>query len=320
MNTLQKKLLYSMKKIRQVELAIAAKYSEQQMRCPVHLSIGQEAVAAAVGACLEKTDSIVSGHRAHAHYLGVNGSLKGMIAEIYGKVTGCSKGKGGSMHLIDKSVGFMGSTAIVGGTIPVGVGFGLAIKKLKQQHVACVFLGDGAIEEGAFYESANFAALHKLPVLFICENNEFSVYSPLEVRQPKQRLISEMVAGMGIESAQYDGNDVELIHQVTTAAVQKIKAGQGPQFLEFATWRWLEHCGPNEDDDLDYRCQKSNSKWRDRDPVQIFEKKLMDQKLVSESEIKDLHNSIDIEIKAAFEFALTSAFPTQEDLFEGIYG
>jgi len=172
---LRRELLFQMKRIRRVEEQIAARYPEGRMRCPTHLSTGQEAVAAAVGKALRRDDLAVSGHRAHAHYLGKGGDLKAMIAEIYGKVGGCSRGRGGSMHLIDVSVGFEGSTAIVANSIPVGVGMALAAKLKKSGQVSCVFFGDGAVEEGVFYDSVNFAVVKQLPVLFLCENNLYSV-------------------------------------------------------------------------------------------------------------------------------------------------
>ena len=168
-------ILKRMKTIRLVEETIAEKYNEWNMRCPTHLCTGQEAVAAACGLALRKDDYAVGGHRAHGHYIGKGGDLNKMIAEIYGKSSGCSSGKGGSMHLIDQSVGFMGCTGIVGGTIPVGVGLGLAVQLQASDQLSCIFFGDGATEEGVFYESINFALLRSLPVLFICENNFYSV-------------------------------------------------------------------------------------------------------------------------------------------------
>ena len=180
-------------RIRLTEETIAKRYSEQKMRCPTHLSIGQEGVASGVCANLTNEDIVLSTHRAHAHYIAKGGSLDSMIAEIYGKATGCSKGKGGSMHLIDKSCGFFGSTAIVGNTIPVATGVALSLQLRNTECLSCVFFGDGSVEEGAFYEAVNFAALKNLPILFVCENNLYSVYSSLNVRQPKGREIYKMV-------------------------------------------------------------------------------------------------------------------------------
>ena len=196
--------------IRTVEETIAEKYDQQNMRCPTHLSTGQEAVSAAVGMALQKKDLVVSTHRSHGHYLGKGGNIPRMIAEIYGKEGGCSKGKGGSMHLIDLSVGFMGSTAIVGNSIPIGAGLGLAMQLDKSNNISCIFIGDGAIEEGVFAETVNFCAQRDLPVLFLCENNFYSVYSPLTVRQPKNRPIHKMVEAMGIKS--FKGDGLSLIH------------------------------------------------------------------------------------------------------------
>ncbi len=196
-------------KIRRTEEEIANRYSEQEMRCPTHLSIGQELVPSIYAQFITKEDYAVSTHRAHAHYLAKGGNLKAMLAEIYGKKTGCSHGMGGSMHLIDKSVGFMGSTAIVGGTIPIGVGLGLSIQIKNEEKISTVFLGDGATEEGVFYESLNFTALKSLPVLFICENNLYSVYTKLEDRQPKNRKIHQLALAIGIEATHANGYDIE---------------------------------------------------------------------------------------------------------------
>jgi len=190
---LLKRMIY----IRAVEESIADHYAEQEMRCPMHLSIGQEAPAAAVGLCLRDSDYVVSTHRGHAHYLARGGDLNAMIAELYGKVTGCARGRGGSMHLVDSRVGFMGTTAIVGNSIPVGIGLAKAIQLDGGDAVACIFLGDAAIETGSFYESANFAATEGLPVLFVCENNLYSVYTSLQARQPLERKIHELASAIG---------------------------------------------------------------------------------------------------------------------------
>src|ERR1043165_7017418 len=245
-----RRLLFSMKRIRSVEETIAARYAEQKMRCPTHLSTGQEAVAAAVGAVLRRDDLAVSGHRAHAHYLAKGGSLPAMIAEIYGKAAGCAGGIGGSMHLVDEAAGFMGSTAIVAGTVPVGIGLAYAMKLKRTDQVACVFMGDAVAEAGVFFESVNLAVLKQLPVLFVCENNLYSVYSPLAGRQPQGREIHRMVSAMGLPSAHGDGNDALAVYWMVEEGVRAIRAGGGPRFYEFATYRWREHCGPLYDNDI----------------------------------------------------------------------
>ena len=296
-----------MLRIRMTEEAIAERYTENKMRCPTHLSIGQEAISVGVCSNLTKNDFVLSTHRAHAHYLAKGGDLKRMIAELYGKKTGCSKGMGGSMHLIDKSVGFMGSTAIVGNTIPVAVGLGLSLKLKKEDGLSCVFFGDGAIEEGAFYESINYAVVHKLPVLFICENNLYSVYSGLTVRQPQGRKIYEMVDAMGIQTDHGYGNDVEEVQKKVSNAKDKIFGGQGPQFIEFNTYRWREHCGPNYDNDIGYRSEAEYLEWKEKDPLKDININLSKEQL--DIETKKIKNEID----DAFSYADDSDFPDYED-------
>ena len=304
---MKNKLFESMLRIRLVEESIANKYSEQKMRCPTHLSIGQEAIAVGVCANLTSQDQVLSTHRAHAHYLAKGGCLNSMMAEIYGKASGCSKGMGGSMHLIDTSVGFMGSTAIVGNTIPVAVGLALEKKLTRKKSIACVFFGDGATEEGAFYESVNFAIIHSLPILFICENNLYSVYSGLEVRQPVDRKIYKMVRAMGISAQHANGNDVEEVARKVKHAKTMILKSGGPQFLEFDTYRWREHCGPNFDNNIGYREESEFLKWKKKDPLKNF---------YSENSQKYIDRKIDTisqEIDDAHQFADDSKFPTLQE-------
>ncbi len=312
-------LLRQMKRIRFVEETIAERYSEWKMRCPTHLCTGQEAIAAGVCLGLRDDDFVVSSHRAHGHYLAKGGDLNRMIAEIYGKSTGCSAGKGGSMHLIDKSAGFMGSTAIVGGTIAIATGLALSIRLHNTDQVSCVFLGDGAVEEGVFYESLNFAALKKLPVLFICENNLYSVYSPLWVRQPPGRKISEMVESIGVSAEQGDGNNAIEVYKKVTTAVESIRNGSGPRFFEFATYRWREHCGPNFDNDIGYRTEQEFLHWEKQDPILALESSLLDNNLISQPEIEIMEASLRREVNEAFEYAEASAFPETDEAFTGLY-
>jgi len=316
---LRRELLFQMKRIRHVEEQIAVRYPEGRMRCPTHLSTGQEAVAAAVGKALRRDDLAVSGHRAHAHYLGKGGDLKAMIAEIYGKVGGCSRGRGGSMHLIDVSVGFEGSTAIVANSIPVGVGMALAAKLKKSGQVSCVFFGDGAVEEGVFYESVNFAVVKQLPVLFLCENNLYSVYSPLEVRQPIGRKIHEMVRAIGLRTCEGNGNDVEAVYREAADSLMRIRRGEGPQFLEFHTYRWREHCGPNYDNDIGYRTEEEYLLWKARDPIVLYETKLLADGSVAASGVAAMDARIAAEVDAAFGFAEASPFPDPAETFFNVY-
>lgn len=312
-------LLRSMLLIRKVEEGIAERYRFGKMRCPTHLSIGQEAAAVAVGVALEKDDLAVSTHRAHAHYLSKGGCLPSMLAEIYGRVTGCSRGRGGSMHLIDKTAGFIGSTAIVGNSLPIGTGLGLALQLQKSRQIAAIFFGDGCVEEGAFYESANFAVVRNLPTLFVCENNLYSVYSPLSVRQPTGREIYKMVQGLGMTSAKVNGNDIEAAYNVALAAIDHIRGGKGPFFLELSTYRWLEHCGPNFDNDIGYRTEAEFLEWKARDPIALYVEQLFKRGVIDTESFRALQAQLDAEVLSAFEFAEASPFPEQVEAFHDEY-
>jgi len=311
-------LLYHMLKIRRVEEAIVDLYPEQEMRCPVHLCIGQEAVSAGVCENLSREDFVFSNHRAHGHYLAKGGDVKAMFAEMYGKVTGCSKGKGGSMHLIDLSVNMLGATPIVGGTIPVAVGAAFGSVVQNKNNVTVVFFGDAAVETGSFHESLNFAALKNLPVIFVCENNLYSVYSPLSVRQPPREIFS-LAKGYGIDSFQVDGNDVIEIYEVSREAINKARKGEGPQFLECKTYRLREHCGPNYDHDLDYRTEGEFEAWKQRCPIESLEGNMLRNGAITGEQIEAMLQEIQDEINEAVSFARESPFPSQELLFEDIY-
>lgn len=312
-------LFYSLLRIRRVEEEIAKRYKEQKMRTPIHLSVGQEAVAVAVGRQLRVDDYAVSTHRPHAHYLAKGGSLKSMIAEIYGKVTGCCRGRGGSMHLIDTSAGFMGSTAIVSNTIPIGVGLGLSIQLSNEDKVSCVFVGDGAAEEGVFFESLNFAVLKKLPILFICENNRFSVYSPIEKRQPIGRNIYDVAKAIGARAYHGNGYDLLASYELVKQAIDAIRSGSGPHFIEFETYRWLEHCGPDYDNDLGYRNEAEFLFWKGKDPVEQFRKHILSRGYLTGHAIQEMESKIQKEIREAFHFAELSAFPDPIEAISGQY-
>ena len=314
-----KQLYYQMLRIRLVEEAIAELYPEQEMRCPVHLCVGQEAISAGVCLNLTPDDYVLSNHRSHGHYLAKGGDLKAMMAEIYGKATGCCFGKGGSMHLVDLPVGFLGAVPIVGSTIPIAVGAALGSVMRGENRVTVVFLGEAATEEGVFHESVNFAMLKKLPVIFVCENNFFSVYSPLSVRQPEGREVFELAKGHGIESHQADGNDVVEVYRLAEMAVSKARHGGGPTFLEFKTYRWREHCGPYYDNHLGYRAECDFLEWRDRCPLDKFKERLLADGLLSLREMEDMENKIKTEMADAVAFAKKSPFPKEGLLMEHIY-
>ena len=225
-------IYYQILRIRKIETKISKEYSEWKMRCPVHLSIGQESIAAPLSILFKnKKYEVLSSHRAHAHYLGKGGNLFKLVSEIMGKSTGCSGGRGGSMHLIDKDVGFLLSTAIVANSIPVAAGVALSKKIKKEKGLALAFFGDGAIEEGVFYETINFSIIKNLPIIFICENNRYSVYSNMDVRQPKNRKIHKMVEKIGIKSLFSNGLNAIEIYQKYLYAKNYVEKKNKPIFL-----------------------------------------------------------------------------------------
>jgi pyruvate dehydrogenase E1 component alpha subunit len=314
----QTALFRSMLRIRRIEEALADRYAEQEMRCPMHLCIGQEAIAVGVCAALSGNDVVFGNHRAHGHYLARGGNLKAMIAELYGRVTGCCGGRGGSMHLIDLGVGFMGATPIVGGTVPLAVGSAWAAALMGEPRVSVVFFGDGCFEEGVVHESLNFAALHKLPVVFICENNEFSVYTRLTERQP-DRPIYRVAEAHGVAACAGDGNDVEAVLSIAQAAVAKARQGEGPQFIELKTYRWREHCGPSFDDDLNYRSKPEIESGLKDCPIAKLLTRLKHGNVIASSEVSRFEAEIREEIKEAFQFALASARPSPKAAEERLY-
>jgi pyruvate dehydrogenase E1 component alpha subunit len=299
--------------IRFLELEISKRYSEGKMRCPVHLSIGQEIVPAILSLLVNKSDFFISTHRGHAHYIAKNGNISEMISEIYGKNTGTSKGKGGSMHLIDTKVNFMGTSAIVGNSIPVGVGLGLSNKINNKKSLSFVFFGDGATEEGVFYEAVNFSAVKEIPVVYICENNKYSVYSPLDVRQPKNRDIHKILNGMGIKTFFSHSKSLNEIHSTLNRAIKYTKIKRKPVFIECMTSRWLEHCGPNNDDSLEYRDIKELEAYKKNDFQKKLESKL-ENDFVSKTQKEVLKK-----INFAFKFAELSPTPKKKDLKSNVF-
>lgn len=301
--------------IRLLEEEIIARYEEGNMRCPTHLSIGQEAVAVAFSQIVNKEDFTISTHRAHAHYIAKGGNINYLIAELYGKKTGCSGGKGGSMHLIDLNVNFMGSLSILANNIPIGVGLGLAINIKKKNSISYVFLGDGATEQGVFYESLNFAVVKKIPAIFICENNSYSVYSKLDVRQPKKRQISLLAKSIGLRSFKSNGKNIFEILRKLSSAKNYVNKFRKPCFVEVDTYRWFEHCGIYNDDQLDYRPKKILNNWKKKDNLILLEKKLI-QKNVN---IKNIKKNIYKKILKGFKFAENSSYPKNKELMTGVY-
>ncbi len=259
--------------VRAVEQVIADNYNNGLMRCPTHLSLGQELIPAIINVFKDNKDLAVSTHRAHGHYLGKGGSLDRFFDELHGLPSGCSSGNGGSMHLIDMSVGFMGSTAIVGNTIPVGVGLSNSLKLDKVNNFVYIFLGDGATEEGIFYESLHYAKLNSLPCFFIIENNEFSVYTHIKDRQFNK--LRERIDGFNVQYFFNDNNDYCKLYWDFRKAIEKIRLGEGPIVFEIMTHRYREHCGPNFDDQLNYRSKNFIEKWNSIDIIELLEEDLL---------------------------------------------
>ncbi len=231
-----------MVRIRFFEESVIELFNAKSIICPVHLYIGQEGIAAGVCANLTSDDYAYSTHRSHGHYIAKGGSLRGLMAEILCRETGCSGGHGGSMHITDSDAGFMASSAIVAGTIPIAVGAALKIKMNREKKVSVAFFGDGATDEGVFYESLNFAALHRLPMIFVCENNLFSTHLPISMRQSNQNLSMKMKA-FNVDTAKIDGNNAGEVFTAAGRMIENAKNEKGPGFLECMTYRWYSHVG-----------------------------------------------------------------------------
>lgn len=298
----------SLRRIRRVEEEIARIYPSDKIKSPVHLSIGQEFVAVGVCDALQPSDIVSPTYRGHAAYLAKGGDLKGMMAELYGKATGVAGGKGGSMHLIDMRHNVIGASAVVGTTIPLAVGYALTFRRRKTGQVAVAFFGDGATEEGVFSESINFAALHRLPILFVCENNGLAIHTATGRRWATQQL-RERVATYGIPARQIESGDVLELRGATAEAVATMRdADGGPVFIECKTYRWREHVGPNEDYDAGYRSRDEMQPWLANDQVEKLGRQLdLARRAVIDAEIED-------EIAAAISFAEESPFPTADAL------
>ena len=262
-------LYYKIRLIRRVEEVIAEIYPSDKIKSPVHLSIGQEHVAAGVCAALTDDDVVSGTYRGHATYLAKGGDLRGMMAELYGKKGGCARGKAGSMHLIGMEQNILGTSAVVGTTIPIALGYALALKREGKGRVVALFFGDGATEEGVFSESLNFAALHKLPALFVLENNQLAIHSPKSSRQVNDE-ICKRVETYGIDAHRIEDGDTVEIYERSRAGIKKLRAGNGPIFLECMTYRWREHVGPGEDYDEGYRSREELKLWQDKDQMNLL--------------------------------------------------
>lgn len=314
----RKAMYQKMLRIRRVEEAVADAYKDQQMKCPVHLSIGQEAVPVGICEYLSIEDRVYSTHRCHAHYLAKEGGIYEMIAELHGKVTGCARGKGGSMHLVDHKKGMMGSSALVAGTIPLAVGSAMAFSLAKKPLVSIAFFGDGATEEGIFYESLNFAALRKLPVIFACENNTYATYSHQSARQATTTIHRRALA-FDIPAENVDGNNIEAIYAASGRAVERARSGQGPTLLEFATYRYRDHVGPAYDYEIGYRTKAEVDAWMAKCPITQYGIQLKQEGILTDAEQQAMEAALKTEIEQAFIGAKNDPTPDPKEIFTDIY-
>jgi TPP-dependent pyruvate/acetoin dehydrogenase alpha subunit len=299
-------------RIRRVEEEIARVYPQDKIKSPVHLSIGQEAISVAVCEALEPRDVVFGTYRGHALYLAKGGDLRQMIAELYGKATGCAQGKGGSMHLIDTDAGVMGTSAVVGTTIANSVGYAYAQRYRRSDAVVASFFGDGATEEGVFHESLNFAALKRLPIVFVCENNSYAIHTH-QLRRQALANIAERARSYGIAAQRIDDGDVLALHEQVQSAVAAVRSGKsGPVFFECKIYRWKEHVGPGDDWHLGYRMPQEAEAWRENDPLS----KLAAQ--IDDDERRQIEGEVECEIEVAFAFAEVSPEPKAEALFDGV--
>jgi TPP-dependent pyruvate/acetoin dehydrogenase alpha subunit len=306
------RLYRSLYRIRRVEEEVARVYATDKIKSPVHLSIGQEAVSVGVCDVLRPDDIVFGTYRGHALYLAKGGDMSAMVAELYGKITGCTRGKGGSMHLIDTECGVMGTSAVVGTTIANAAGYAYALKLRRSDAVVVSFFGDGATEEGVFAETLNFAVLKRLPVLFVCENNGYAIHTAQRKRQGLPNICARAEA-FGMPAERLDGNDVLTLRDRTEAAVGRLRAGEGPQFIEATTYRCREHVGPGQDYHLGYRDKSECERWEARDAVRSLTEQLAPQ------ERERIEVAVEREIAEAFAFAESSPFPPVAELMTDIY-
>ena len=316
---LLKKLYYDMLRIRLVEEKLADWYTSGLIKAPVHLSIGQEAVAVGVMAALSPEDKIVSTHRCHGHYLAKGGDLKKMMAEILGKATGCCRGKGGTMHLFDDSVGHVISAPLVGASIPFAVGIAMASKMKGESKIAVAFFGDGAVEEGVFWESINFASVFKLPVLFVCENNLYATHSPILRRQPYEEIVSRVKSHNIRTFYVNNGNDVLMVLKAAQEAVSETRKFK-PCLIEACTYRLREHWGPGEDWHLGYRTREEGDEWLAKCPFKQLRKVFDKGGNLSQLNTDEMEKMIKKEIDEAVKFALESPAPLENELLSEVGG
>jgi len=311
-------LLRTMRLIRTAEEQIGEWVEQGRARCPCHLGVGQEAVATGVALALRPGDRLFGNHRSHAHYLAARGSLYGLLAEVLGRAHGCSHGMGGSMHLQDLTHGFFGSVPIVAGTIPIAVGAALAAKMDGSSDIAVAFFGDGACEEGVLHESLNLASIYGLPVLFVCENNQYSSHLDIALRQPSDR-ISRYADAHRIRAQVVDGNDVTAVARAADTLVADARNCQ-PVFLEAITYRWRGHVGPKDDLDVGVRRgMEQLAAWKRRDPVRRLEGALLAAHLATPTQLAQIEQDVRAQVRDEAARALDAPWPADSSLLDFVY-
>lgn len=311
----------SLVNLRLSEEVLASRYREQEMRTPTHFGTGQEAVAVGVCQALGPDDVVYSHHRSHNHYLARGGDFYRLAAELYGRENGCARGRGGSVHLTARHKGFIISSAILGQTVATATGSALAFAMDGLAGVAVAFFGDATLEEGGFYESINFAAIRRLPVIYVCENNLYSTESPLSVRQAADSSLCDRVRSFGLTAEQVDGNDVAAVYNAASRAQRLCLAGQGPVFLECMTYRWREHVGPLFDHEAgrDYRSFDEVTAWMERCPVRRAGAQAVREGLATPAELRTMRDSALERIRADVERARQAPWPQPATLFDNVW-
>lgn len=315
------KLYTTMLRIRLCEESLVEPILNGKIRCPVHLCTGQEAIATGVCAAIKEDDYVFGTHRSHGHYLAKGGDMRELIAEIYGKETGCSRGRGGSMHICAPEKGMVGSAPIVAGTISLAVGAAMATKIRKGNRVTICFFGDGATGEGVFYESLNFAALKKLPVIFACENNFYSTHLPIRECRPENNIF-EIGKPFCIPSFRVDGNNVLEVYEIARNAVELCRDDNGPVFIEFMTYRLRGHVGPNDNiqgDHTDIRPKDELESWFKKDPIIKLEQFLVDNQIFKKEGLEKIKEALAREVNDAHTFARESSYPEKGELIKYVY-
>ncbi len=309
-------LLLTMHRIRECEESLIEPIIKGEVRTPCHLYTGQEAVATGVIACLNDKDYVFGTHRSHGHYIAKGGDMRQMMAEIFCRETGCSKGRGGSMHLVYPEKGMLGAAPIVGGTIPLALGGALAAHIRGDKRITAAFFGDGATGEGGIYESLNFASLLKLPLIFVCENNLYATHMPIRACRNSEH-INRIAKPFNIKSWRIDGNNVLKIYETARTAVALCRAGKGPAFIECLTYRFRGHVGPDDTiqgEHTDIRPPGELKRWLKKDPIKLFERRLSAKKILSGKDILRIGQKAKAEIKDALDFARKSPMPQARDL------